>query len=181
MKDILTTKRLSLVQLGPSSSELVVDYVKRNRTFLAPWEMERDEAYYTKAFHAELLNIEAKLIEDGHLFKVWMLYEERIIGSIALSNVVRGAFQSCHLGYRMDGTLVNQGLMTEGIQAVITYAFDVMKLHRIEANIMPSNTASLRVVEKLGFYNEGLAHKYLKIHGVWEDHIHMVLRNAAME
>lgn len=55
--------------------------------------------------------------------------------------------------------------------------FDDMKLHRIEANIMPKNKQSLKVVEKLGFYDEGLAYKYLKINGKWEDHIHMVLLN----
>jgi [ribosomal protein S5]-alanine N-acetyltransferase len=55
--------------------------------------------------------------------------------------------------------------------------FQELGLHRIEANIMPKNKRSLRVVEKLGFYNEGLAYKYLKINGKWEDHIHMVLLN----
>ncbi|CAH1195503.1 [Ribosomal protein S5]-alanine N-acetyltransferase [Paenibacillus allorhizoplanae] len=181
MKVICKTNRMSLVQLYASSSALVVDYFRRNREFLEPWEMVRDESFFTAEFHAELLEKELKLFEDGQLFKVWMLYEERIIGSIALSNIVRGAFQSCHLGYRMDGALLNRGLMTEGIEAVIAYAFEEMQLHRIEANIMPRNQASMKVVQKLGFYEEGLALKYLKIHGVWEDHIHMVLRNTAME
>ncbi|CAN7544813.1 GNAT family N-acetyltransferase [Paenibacillus sp. LjRoot153] len=181
MKVIRNTNRMSLVQLDASSCEMVVDYFRRNREFLEPWEMVRDESFFTADFHAALLEKEMKLFEDGQLFKVWMLYDERIIGSIALSNIVRGAFQSCHLGYRMDGELLNRGLMTEGIEAVIAYAFEEMKLHRIEANIMPRNQASMKVVQKLGFYEEGLAIKYLKIHGVWEDHIHMVLRNTAME
>lgn len=76
---------------------------------------------------------------------------------------------------------MNQGLMTEGIQAVIIYAFEELQLHRIEANIMPRNKASMKVVQKLGFYEEGLAYKYLKINGVWEDHFHMVIRNVTME
>jgi ribosomal-protein-alanine N-acetyltransferase len=181
MNVIRKTNRMSLVQLDALSCELVVDYFLRNREFLEPWEMVRDESFFTAEFHAELLEKEKKLFEDGQLFKVWMLYEERIIGSIALNNIVRGAFQSCHLGYRMDGELLNRGLMTEGIEAVIAYAFEEMQLHRIEANIMPRNQASMKVVQKLGFYEEGLAIKYLKIHGVWEDHIHMVLRNTAME
>lgn len=181
MQQVCKTERMSLVRLDPTSAELVLDYVNRNRAFLKEWETERNELYYTKLYQADLLEKEVKLIEDGLLQKVWMLYEDRIIGSISLSNIVRGAFQSCHLGYRMDGSLVNRGLMTEGVQAMIDYAFGVMELHRIEANIMPRNTASLKVVEKLGFYEEGLALKYLKIHGVWEDHIHMVLRNTTME
>ncbi|MCY9658329.1 GNAT family N-acetyltransferase [Paenibacillus chondroitinus] len=181
MQLVCKTERMSLVRLDPTSSELVLDYVNRNRAFLKEWEIERNELYYTNSHQADLLEKEVKLIEDGLLIKVWMLYEDRVIGSISLSNIVRGAFQSCHLGYRMDGSLVNRGLMTEGVQAIIDYAFEVVGLHRIEANIMPRNAASLRVVEKLGFYEEGLAFKYLKIHGVWEDHIHMVLRNTAME
>ncbi|WP_330651588.1 GNAT family N-acetyltransferase [Tepidibacter aestuarii] len=67
--------------------------------------------------------------------------------------------------------------MSEAIKKGIDIIFNQYKLHRIEANIMPKNKASLRVVEKLGFYNEGLALKYLKINGKWEDHIHMVLLN----
>lgn len=181
MQLVCKTERMSLVGLDPTSAELVLDYVNRNQAFLNEWEPERNRLYYTKSYQADLLDKEVKLIEDGLLQKVWMMYEDRIIGSISLSNIVRGAFLSCHLGYRMDGSLVNRGLMTEGVQAMIEYAFGVMGLHRIEANIMPRNTASLKVVEKLGFYEEGLALKYLKIHGVWEDHIHMVLRNAAME
>ncbi|WP_261305808.1 GNAT family N-acetyltransferase [Paenibacillus andongensis] len=181
MKLMMKTDRMSLVSLDRSSVDLVLDYVVRNRTFLEPWELERNEAYFTKDYQAEQLEQEAMKIEEGQLLKVWLLFEERIVGSIALNNIVRGAFQSCHLGYRMDGKLLNRGLMTEGLKAIIAYAFEEMNLHRIEANIMPRNAASLKVVEKLGFYEEGLALKYLKIHGVWEDHIHMVLRNTAME
>jgi len=129
---------------------------------------------------------ELETIKEGRLFKVWFFKQEDIaldyvLGSIALNNIVRGAFQSCHLGYKMDQNNINKGYMTEGLEKVIDYAFNVLKLHRIEANIMPHNAASLRVVEKLGFYNEGLAKKYLKINGRWEDHIHMVLLNESLE
>ncbi|KRF32127.1 GNAT family N-acetyltransferase [Paenibacillus sp. Soil787] len=181
MKLLVKTERMSLVLLNQSSVDLVLDYVIRNRAFLEPWELERNETYFTKEYQAEQLEQEAIKIGEGQMLKVWLLFEERIVGSIALNNIVRGAFQSCHLGYRMDGKLLNRGLMTEGLKAIIGYAFDEMNLHRIEANIMPRNAASLKVVEKLDFYEEGLALKYLQIHGVWEDHIHMVLRNTAME
>jgi ribosomal-protein-alanine N-acetyltransferase len=99
------------------------------------------------------------------------------IGNIAFNNIVRGAFQSCHLGYQLDEREVNQGFMTEALRRAIDYAFDDMKLHRIEANVMPRNQRSRRVVEKLGFAEEGLARQYLKINGVWEDHIHYIILN----
>ncbi|EOD01178.1 Ribosomal-protein-S5p-alanine acetyltransferase [Caldisalinibacter kiritimatiensis] len=71
--------------------------------------------------------------------------------------------------------------MTEALKMGIDIAFNELKLHRIEANIMPKNEASLRIVKKLGFYEEGVAKKYLKINGKWEDHIHMVLLNEDIE
>ena len=88
-----------------------------------------------------------------------------------------GAFLSCYLGYKLDKDEINKGYMTEAVKKGVEVVFNELGLHRIEANIMPRNKASLRVVEKLGFYNEGLAYKYLKINGKWEDHIHMVLLN----
>ena len=103
-----------------------------------------------------------------------------VIGSIVLNNIIRGAFHSCHLGYKMDQFNINKGYLTEGLKIVIEYAFNVLKLHRIEANIMPHNSPSLRVVEKL-VYHEGLAKKYLNINESWEDHIHMVLLNESLE
>ncbi|MFD0697292.1 GNAT family N-acetyltransferase [Paenibacillus sp. GCM10027628] len=181
MKRICQTERMELVVLSSSSADLVLDYILRNRIFLEPWEPERNEEYYTLDYQARTLEQEQKKIEEGQLFKVWLLFQDRIVGSVSLSNIVRGAFHSCHLGYKSDARELNQGLMTEAIRAVIEHAFHELKLHRIEANIMPRNKASLKVVQKLGFYEEGLAIKYLKIHGIWEDHYHMVLRNAALE
>jgi len=96
-------------------------------------------------------------------------------------NIVRGVFLSCHLGYGLDKDEINKGYMTEALNAVIRFAFDKVKLHRIEANVMPRNKPSIRIVEKLGFKNEGLARKYLKINGKWEDHIHFVVLNKKLE
>lgn len=181
MNHLLRSERLALVVLDASSAPLVLDYVNRNRIFLEPWEMARTEDYFTLAYQTRIIEEDVQKIKEGQLWKVWLLLEDRIIGSVALSNIVRGAFQSCHLGYRMDEQEQGKGYMTEALKAVVAYAFDAMKLHRIEANIMPRNAASLQVVKKLGFYEEGLALKYLNIHGVWEDHYHMVLRNHSME
>ena len=122
----------------------------------------------------------------GEMFRFWIFKKEevrdrRTIGTVALSNIVRGGFQSCHLGYKLDETELRKGYMSEAIRGVVDFAFREIDLHRIEANIIPRNAASLGTVEKLGFYHEGLAVKYLQINGRWEDHIHMVIRNAAME
>ncbi|OCN01164.1 hypothetical protein A7X67_07275 [Clostridium sp. W14A] len=104
---------------------------------------------------------------------------ETVLGSAALNGIVRGCFQSCFLGYRLDEKNQCRGYMTEAVEAVTGYAFRELGLHRIEANVMPRNKASLRVLEKAGYREEGVARRYLKINGVREDHIHMVRLNEA--
>ena len=96
---------------------------------------------------------------------------------VALNNVVWGSFCSCFLGYKLDKDWLRQGLMSEAVKECVRIAFEELGLHRIEANIMPRNIASLGVVRRCGFVEEGLARKYLKINGVWEDHLHMVKLN----
>jgi len=178
------TSRLLLRTLEPSRAAGVLDYFVRNRTFLTPWEPERTEDYFTLEWQRELLLFDQRSMEREELYKVWissLADPERIIGSVSLSNIVRGVFQSCHVGYRGDKDELNRGYVTEALRQLVSVAFGELKLHRLEANIMPRNVASLRLVEKLGFQPEGLARKYLKINGIWEDHVHMVLLNEAME
>lgn len=105
---------------------------------------------------------------------------QNIIGAIGLNNVVMGAFCSAFLGYKLDENYINQGYMTMAISMIVPYAFDELYLHRIEANVMPRNKASLRVLEKNHFENEGISKYYLNINGIWEDHIHMVRINYDM-
>ncbi|MCR3922026.1 MAG: GNAT family N-acetyltransferase [Firmicutes bacterium] len=179
----LESSRLQLKELDSSSAAAVLAYYQQNSDFLAPWESARDEEFYTVSEQQNQLLRDSREMAEGRLFKVW-IYEKgkpSIIGFIALNNIVRGSFQSCHVGYKLAGQSINQGLMTEGLEQVIRYAFTELHLHRIEANIMPHNVRSMRVVEKLHFYHEGVAQKYLRINGTWEDHVHMVLRNHALE
>jgi len=96
---------------------------------------------------------------------------ERLAGKIALNGVMRGAMHGAYLGYWMAGDQQGKGLCTEGIAAVLDFAFGSAGLHRIQAAIMPRNDRSLRVIEKLSFRREGYAERYLQIAGKWEDHI----------
>ena len=92
-------------------------------------------------------------------------------GEINLSNVVRGAFRSAHVGYWMDEARAGHGYIPEALVAVCRFAFDELDLHRLQVSIVPRNARSRRVVEKLEFRCEGLAERYLEIAGVWEDHL----------
>ena len=95
----------------------------------------------------------------------------KFIGKIALNGVMRGAMYGAYLGYWMDVDHQGKGMVTEAIGAVLDFAFGAAGLHRIQAEIMPRNSRSLRVIEKLGFRREGYAERYLQIAGQWEDHI----------
>lgn len=175
------TRRLFLKTLDSTSADRMLDYFIRNRDFLEEWEPVRDEDFYTADYQARLLERNRAVMETGAMLKLWIFKKEdpdRIIGMVNFGNIVRGAFQSCHLGYRLDKQEINKGYMTEAVAKGISVMFGEYALHRIEANIMPRNARSLRVVEKLGFQNEGLSREYLKINGKWEDHIHMVLLNG---
>ena len=180
MLKVYETERLVLKVLDKSYAELVLNYYLNNKLFLEEWEAVKGEDFYAKQYQEEQLENELSHIENNRSFRLWIFKKKddsRIIGSVGFNNIVRGAFQSCHLGYKLDKDEINKGYMTEAIQKGIEIMFDEFGLHRIEANIMPKNKRSLRVIEKLGFYDEGLAYKYLKINGIWEDHIHMVLLN----
>ena len=173
----LETERLAGRVPEESMAALVLDFYTRNRDFLEPYEPERAPEFYTLEEQSRLLRQARIDREEGRGYSFWLFRKgepERAIGYIALNNIVRGAFQSCFLGCKMDGSEINKGYMTEAVKACAAFAFGTLGLHRIEGNIMPRNRRSLRVAEKCGFREEGLARAYLRIHGVWEDHIHMV-------
>lgn len=96
--------------------------------------------------------------------------DKAILGSINLSQIVRGLFQSAYLGYHIGADFAGQGYMTEAIALTLRYAFTELKLHRLEANIQPGNLASIALVKRAGFVREGFSRRYLKICGRWRDH-----------
>lgn len=102
-----------------------------------------------------------------------------LIGLFALNEIVRGVFQSAYASWQVGASQMGRGLGTEGVRGLLDVAFGAdpegIGLHRVQANIMPSNAASLRIAEKLGFRREGLAARYLKIAGQWEDHVMLAL------
>ena len=183
MEKVYETERLVLRTLTANDAEAVRAYFDRNRTFLEPWEPDRDKAFFTRKQQRELLEAEQAEMDAGRMLRLWIFRKDmpqHVIGSVSFGSIVRGCFLSCFLGYRLDAQEVGNGYMTEAIRKGVEIMFGEYGLHRIEANIIPRNLASLRVAEKAGFSPEGIARRYLKIHGVWEDHIHMVRLNDAV-
>ncbi len=183
MQRIYETERLLLRVLDKSHAGQVLDYYIRNKDFLEEWEALKREEFYTAACQEKLLDKDFTDMRNNTSLRLWIYKKEdtdRVIGTVSFTNIVRGVFMSCFLGYKLDKEEINKGYMTEAVRKGIAVMFDDYGLHRIEANIMPKNVRSLRVADKLGFYNEGTAKDYLKINGKWEDHIHMVLINKGM-
>ena len=135
-----------------------------NRAFLAPFEPDRGERFYTAVGQLERLER-----EDKHAFAI--LDGEQIAGTVTLSNVVRGPLQSANLGYWVAERANGRGLATKAVGQVILVAFGELGLHRLEAGTLVDNLASRRVLEKNGFEEIGIARGYLHIGGAWRDHM----------
>jgi ribosomal-protein-alanine N-acetyltransferase len=150
--------------------------LRRNAEHLRPWspvpKLGEDPSSLTEISKAILRQRREWSKGEGFvLFMVDPLQDEAIIGRIALTGVMRGAFLSAHLGYWIDEEHQRKGYMTEAVREVVRFAFEDLGLHRVQAAVMPHNVASLRVLEKLGFRKEGESPRYLQIAGRWADHV----------
>ena len=108
--------------------------------------------------------------DDCQSFLISQLADDAIVGSITLSQIFLRGFRSAYLGYYIGERYSYRGYMTEALQLVLKYAFQTLKLHRVEANIQPGNVSSIALVKRAGFTQEGFSKRYLKISGRWRDH-----------
>lgn len=176
-------KLLRLVPADVDLAQPVTDFYVRNREFLQSFEPPREDDFFTVSHQQNLLQqeMEARKAKTGYRFYLQdPRYPQMILGTIGLNQVIWGGFRSAFLGYKMDRQFLNQGYMTTAVGMLVDFAFQELALHRIEANVMPRNKASLRVLEKNEFVMEGISPYYLNINGVWEDHVHMVKLNFAL-
>jgi [ribosomal protein S5]-alanine N-acetyltransferase len=113
---------------------------------------------------------------NAHFRLIWRAADRTLLGSINLSEIVRGVFQSAYLGYYLGAAFAGQGYMSEALALMLREAFGELRLHRIEANIQPANRASIALVRRAGFQQEGYSPRYLKLGGRWRDHERWALR-----
>lgn len=121
-------------------------------------------------FEAFKKYIEGNKTESNKLFLVCRKKDEAIVGVTNMSQIFYGVFKNAYLGYYLFKGFTGKGYMTEGLKLALKFAFQDLKLHRLEANIQPHNLASINLVKRCGFRKEGLSKKYLKISGKWCDH-----------
>ncbi len=173
------SQRLNLRILKPNSAYEVLDYYKRNHNFLNEWEPKRTKDFYTLSYQKRKLYMEYNMFKEKSLVRFWIFKKDdnKLIGNVCYSNIIMGNFKSCFLGYKLDKDEINKGYMTEAIARTVQIMFEDFDLHRIEANVVPRNDRSLKVMEKLNFEREGFSKRYLEINGKWEDHIHFAVYN----
>jgi [ribosomal protein S5]-alanine N-acetyltransferase len=144
----------------------------KSRDFLEPWEPrwprdELDRGTYRRRIRYYYRDARQDL---GYAFFLFRTSDNALIGGATLSNIRRGVSQTCTLGYWVGAPYARQGYMTRGVRAITWFVFDALRLHRLEAACLPENKASAALLTRTGFQYEGLARRYLKINGTWQDH-----------
>jgi [ribosomal protein S5]-alanine N-acetyltransferase len=152
------------------------DVRERSRAWLEAWEPRpepgaSDPVTDREAFRARCGAWDRQRHFDAAYGFGLFLLDGRFAGEVSLGSVSRGPFQSAFVGYWIDEALAGHGYVPEGVVLMLRYAFETLRLHRLEAAIVPRNRPSRRVVEKLGLREEGTALRFLQIQGVYEDHV----------
>ena len=146
---------------------------KASRRFLQPWEPEWQDDELARTSFRYRLHIYNKLALEERSIALFIFESrgEKLLGGINLNNIRRGVSQSATLGYWIGEAYARQGYTTEATLLLLNHAFRDMGLHRVEAACLPTNAASIALLKKTGFEQEGFAKSYLKIAGLWHDHI----------
>ncbi|MEX2326273.1 MAG: ribosomal protein S5-alanine N-acetyltransferase [Pseudomonadales bacterium] len=169
----LTTRRLGIRLLEPREATMMVRFRKENREYLAPFEPRRPPEFFTHEYWNMQLRNSLREFRTGTSVCLVILdrQESEVVGVCNYTNIVRGTFEACHLGYALAQRHQGQGLMYEALTESNRYVFKEIGLNRIMANYLPRNARSGRLLARLGFVVEGEAKRFLKINGRWEDHI----------
>lgn len=146
----------------------------RNERWLEQWEPssplrwdERNGVGAWPGLHAALRTAGRK----GTMLPFMITYGDRLVGQLNISNVVHGALRSCTVGYWVDSAMAGRSITPTALALAIDHCFGAVGLHRVEVDIRPENSASLRVVDKLGLRREGFYERFLDIDGGWRDHV----------
>ena len=144
-----------------------------SRGFLQPWEPTWPADDLTRGAYRRRLAAYAQDMERGvaYPFLVFRRSDGALVGGITLSNIRRGVAQMGSIGYWIGQPFARQGYTVDAVRTVSEFCFDRLRLHRVEAACIPTNAASQAVLGRAGFQREGLARDYLKIDGVWRDHL----------
>lgn len=170
---VVTTKRLVLSPPHKRDFSDWADARNRSAEHLAPWEPSWPVEAHSRADWSHRLKAWRQGWKDGRafVFLIRRLEDRQMVGGLSLTNVRGWPILSAHLGYWLGGDFQGNGLMPEAVAGACDWAFHALRLERMEAGTLPENTRSRRVLEKVGFVEEGYAKAYLEIAGKRRDHI----------
>jgi ribosomal-protein-alanine N-acetyltransferase len=191
----LHTERLTVRIARPGMQAAMARFLGDNfEGHLAPWSPPATTAFFSEAFWRERLAIAVEEYHAGRAVRFVLQarpapsargaptpLEAEILGTCNYTNIVRGPFLACHLGYQIARSHEGKGLMAEALRASNAFVFSAFRLHRIMANYRPENARSGRLLQRLGFAREGLARDYLFIDGAWRDHVLTALMNPVFD
>ena len=140
-----------------------------NVDWLGPWEATPPRPTDRIGFRAMVRALKSSA-RQGLVLPFVVTYDDRLVGQVTVGGITWGSLCSAHIGYWVDSRVAGRGVMPTAVALAGDHAFRVVGLHRLEINVRPENTASLRVVEKLGFRDEGVRRRFLHIAGDWRDH-----------
>ena len=142
-----------------------------NREFLQPWEPHRDDAFFS--VDGQRLRLQAYEFERqaGMSHRCVIVDGGAIAGMVSLTAIERGPVQSAHLGYWVAQDANGRGVATAAVGGILRLAFGELRLHRVQAGTLLRNTGSQKVLQRNEFERIGVARRYLRIAGVWQDHI----------
>lgn len=158
----------------------IIAYYRENLEYLRPFSPAFEPEMFDDAAWHDQVGQRRRELTYGESFRAFIFGRDEsqgIVGNINLTQVIRGAFQSCVLGYNLAEAAQGLGYMTEAVLGVVGFAFGEWGLHRVAANYMPRNERSAAVLKRCGFRVEGLAPAYLLINGRWEDHVLTAITN----
>jgi [ribosomal protein S5]-alanine N-acetyltransferase len=179
---LIETERLIIRVPENADVAAIIRYYDENRDHLQPFSPTFTPDMRDPATWVEQVRVRAKELAAGESLRAFLftkLPPAAIVGNINLTQVHRGAFQSCVMGYNLAAAEQGKGYMTEAVTAAVGFAFERWKLHRVAANYMPRNTRSAAVLMRCGFQIEGHAPAYLLIDGKWEDHVLTAITNPS--
>ncbi|WP_245961731.1 GNAT family N-acetyltransferase [Quadrisphaera granulorum] len=156
----------------------LTDLLRRSREHLAPWEPLRDASFFTETSQRASIQALLERHAAGTHVPLVITDDGDVVGRITVNDVVRGAFQSAHLGYWVGAEHTGRGVATAAVAATVRLAFGELGLHRLQADTLVHNVASQTVLARNGFSRIGTAPRYLKIAGRWQDHhLHQLLHD----
>ncbi len=170
----METERLRLSVLKKNCAPMVTDYFVRNKEFHQQWSQTHSDSYFELKTQKKYLSYDEAEYRQGKIVPLWIMKKEdpdRVIGRVSFFNFAYGGMMNCAVGYHLDKGETGKGYMTEALKESCRLIVNEMKIHRIEAFILPENERSLSLIKRVGFKEEGLRKSYMHINGNWRDHV----------